>query len=159
MAKPWSREPMRNQLSFPSIYSNPWLYLICSKLHVACVRGPSSITNVNNSKTMTRPAHEIWKALVRWSGWVTTAERMNHGPRIHEQKNSNFLNGLTRCEKQTKIWTHTNLRKRLVPIRLRELHESKFSFVLRIEFIRSKLSNFSARVSGVAIRCRYAVRW
>ena len=24
MAKPWSREPMRNQLSFPSIYSNPW---------------------------------------------------------------------------------------------------------------------------------------
>ena len=52
-----------------------------------------------------------------------------------------------------------NSSKRLVPIRLRELHELKFSFVLRVEFIRSKLSNFSAHVSGVAIRCRCAVRW
>ena len=32
---------------------------------------------------------------------------------------------------------------------LHELHESKFPFVTRIEFIRSKLSIFSARVSGV----------
>ena len=39
--------------------------------------------------------------------------------------------------------------KRLVPSRLHELHESKFPFVSRIEFIRSKLSNFSAHVSGV----------
>ena len=30
-----------------------------------------------------------------------------------------------------------------------ELHESKFPFLSRIEFIRSKLSNFSAHVSGV----------
>ena len=30
-----------------------------------------------------------------------------------------------------------------------ELHESKFPSVSRIEFIRSKLSNFSAHVSGV----------
>ena len=36
--------------------------------------------------------------------------------------------------------------KRLVPSRLHELHESKFPFVSRIEFIRSKLSNFSAHV-------------
>ena len=32
-----------------------------------------------------------------------------------------------------------NLCKRLVPSRLHELHESKFPFVTRIEFIRSKL--------------------
>ena len=41
--------------------------------------------------------------------------------------------------------------KRLVPSRLHELHESKCPFVSRIEFIRSKLSNFSAHVSGVAL--------
>ena len=41
--------------------------------------------------------------------------------------------------------------KRLVPSRLHELHESKFPFVSRIEFIRSKLSNFSAHVSGVRV--------
>ena len=40
-----------------------------------------------------------------------------------------------------------NLCKRLVPTRLQELHESTFPFVLRIEFIRSKLSIFSAHVS------------
>ena len=39
--------------------------------------------------------------------------------------------------------------KRLVSSRLHELHESKFPFVSRIEFIRSKLSDFSAHVSGV----------
>ena len=42
--------------------------------------------------------------------------------------------------------------KRLVPSRLHELHESKFPFVSRIEFIRSKHSNFSAHVSGVMDR-------
>ena len=42
--------------------------------------------------------------------------------------------------------------KRLVPSRLHELHESKFPFVSRIEFIRSKLSNFSAHVYGVTMR-------
>ena len=39
--------------------------------------------------------------------------------------------------------------KRLGTSRLHELHESKFLFVSRIEFIRSKLSNFSAHVYGV----------
>ena len=37
-----------------------------------------------------------------------------------------------------------------VPSRLHELHESKFPFVTRIEFIRSKFSIFSAYVSGVS---------
>ena len=40
--------------------------------------------------------------------------------------------------------------KRLVLNRLHELHESKLSFVSRIEFIRSKLSNFSAHVYGAS---------
>ena len=37
--------------------------------------------------------------------------------------------------------------------RLHESHESKFPFVSRIEFIRSKLSNFSAHVFGVIDYC------
>ena len=41
--------------------------------------------------------------------------------------------------------------KRLVSIRLHELHVSKFPFVSRIEFIRSKLSIFSAHVSEVGV--------
>ena len=40
--------------------------------------------------------------------------------------------------------------KRLGTSRLHELHESKSPFVSRIEFIRSKLSNFSAYVYGVS---------
>ena len=39
--------------------------------------------------------------------------------------------------------------KRLGTSRLHQFHQSKFPFVTRIEFIRSKLSNFSAHVSGV----------
>ena len=42
--------------------------------------------------------------------------------------------------------------KRLGTSGLHELHESKFPFVSRIEFIRSKLSNFSAHVYGVTVR-------
>ena len=42
--------------------------------------------------------------------------------------------------------------QRLVPSRSHELHESKFPFVSRIEFIRSKLSIFSAHVYGVVQR-------
>ena len=48
--------------------------------------------------------------------------------------------------------------RRLVPSRLHELHESKFPFVSRIEFIRSKLSNFSAHVSGVSASTRHSSR-
>ena len=39
--------------------------------------------------------------------------------------------------------------KRLGTSRLHELHESKIPFVSRIEFIRSKLSNYFPHVSGV----------
>ena len=41
--------------------------------------------------------------------------------------------------------------KWLVLSRIHELHESKMSFVSRIEFIGSKLSKFSAHVSAVAV--------
>ena len=49
--------------------------------------------------------------------------------------------------------------KRLVPSRLHELHESKFPFVSRIEFIRSKLLNFSAHVYEVLISPVRARTW
>ena len=35
--------------------------------------------------------------------------------------------------------------------RLHELHELKFPFITHLEFIRKKLSNFSAHVSGVSV--------
>ena len=38
--------------------------------------------------------------------------------------------------------------KRLVPSRLQELHESKFPFVSRMEFIRSKLPSFLLMYPG-----------
>ena len=41
--------------------------------------------------------------------------------------------------------------KRLLPSCLRDLHESKLSFVSRPEFIRSELLNFSAHASGVDV--------
>ena len=44
--------------------------------------------------------------------------------------------------KQTEFLTHAT--------HVNGLHESKFPFVSRIEFIRSKLSNFSAHVYGVS---------
>ena len=43
-----------------------------------------------------------------------------------------------------------NLCKRLVPSRLHKLRQSKLPFVSRIDFIRSKLSIFSAHISGVS---------
>ena len=53
--------------------------------------------------------------------------------------------------KQTEILTRANSCERLGTTRSHELHESKFPFVSRIEFIRSKLSNFSAHVYGVIV--------
>ena len=52
--------------------------------------------------------------------------------------------------------------KQLVPSRLHELHESKFPFLTRNKFIPSKLSNFSAHVSGVYLvfgSCAYDEAW
>ena len=61
--------------------------------------------------------------------------------------------------KQNGNFDSCNSCERLVPSRLHELHESKFPFVSRIEFIRSKLSNFSAHVYEVVTALyRSAVR-
>ena len=51
--------------------------------------------------------------------------------------------------------------KQLVPSRLLELHVSKLPFVSRIEFLRSKLLDFSAHVSGVTYSAatRQPARW
>ena len=76
-------------------------------------------------------------------------------PRIHEQKNSKVTNEIRYVTNGN--FNSCNSCKRLGTSRLHELHESKFPFVSRIEFIRSKLSNFSAHVYGVC-ECRFAAR-
>ena len=85
-------------------------------------------------------------------------------PVYMSRKIRKFRTDKFRYVKQTEILTHAthvngwfpavypcNSCKWLVPSRLHELHESKFPFVSRIEFIRSKLSNFSAHVYGVTV--------
>ena len=67
----------------------------------------------------------------------TWAEKFESLERINSMRETN------------KSFDACNSCKWLVPSRLHELHESKLLFVSRIEFIRSKLSNFSAHVSGV----------
>ena len=69
----------------------------------------------------------------------TSAEKFESFKRINSIRETN------------KNFDSCNSCKRLVPSRSHELHESKFPFVSRIEFIRSKLSNFSAHVSGVTL--------
>ena len=62
----------------------------------------------------------------------------SHRLRIHEQQNSKVSNGKIRYVKQTEILTRAgscNSCKRVRTSRFHELHESKFPFVLRIEFI------------------------
>ena len=61
--------------------------------------------------------------------------------------------------KQTEILTHATHENGWFPAVLHELHESKFPFVSRIEFIRSKLSNFSAHVYGVSVDSKKRVLW
>ena len=69
----------------------------------------------------------------------TWAEKIRNFERINSMRETN--GNFDSC----------NSCKRLGTSRLHELHESKFPFVSRIEFIRSKLSNFSAHVSGVTV--------
>ena len=74
----------------------------------------------------------------------TRAEKFESFERINSIRltNGNFDS----CNSCKRLGTN---RKRLGTSRLHELHESTFPFGSRIEFIRSKLSNFSAHVSGV----------
>ena len=75
-----------------------------------------------------------------------------HGPRIHEQKKFESFERINSIRETNGNFDSCNSCKRLGTSRLHEMHESKFPFVSRIEFIRSKLSNFSAHVSGVMDR-------
>ena len=72
-------------------------------------------------------------------------------PRIHEQKNFESFERIDSIRETSESFYSYNSWKRLIPSRLHELHESKLTFVSRIEFIRSKLSIFSAHVSGVCV--------
>ena len=86
--------------------------------------------------------------------------RPSERARIHEQTNSKVSNGQIRYVKQTEILAHaTHVDGWEVGTnRLHELHESKFPFVSGIEFIRSKLSNFSAHVYGVTVHDHQSTR-
>ena len=73
-----------------------------------------------------------------------------HCPRIHEQKKKiESFERINSIRETNGNFDSCNSCKRLVSSRLNELHESKFPFVSRIEFIRSKFSNFSAHVYEV----------
>ena len=72
--------------------------------------------------------------------------------RIHQQKKIESFERIHSIGETNGSFDSCNSCKRLVLNRLHELPESKLPFVFRIEFIRSKLSNFSAHVSGVNVR-------
>ena len=69
-------------------------------------------------------------------------------PRIHEQKKSKSFERINSIRETNGSFDSYNSCKRLVSSRLHELHESKLPFVSRIEFIRSKLSNFLLMYPG-----------
>ena len=97
--------------------------------------------------------------------WLASAEMINSSRRagtiIHTAFSSASPTPYTWAEKFESFERINSIRetngnfdscnscKRLVPSRLHELHESEFPFVSRIEFIRSKVSNFSAHVYGI----------
>ena len=83
--------------------------------------------------------YDVCHGLARYETPYTWAEKFENFERIKfdSETNGNF--------------DSCNSCKRLGTSRLRELNESKFPFVSRIEFIRSHLSNFSAHVYGVDV--------
>ena len=76
--------------------------------------------------------------------------RLDCHPRYMSRKFESFerINSMRETDRS---FDACNRPKRLGTGRLHELHESKHPFVSRIEFIHSKLSNFSAHVSGVRV--------
>ena len=66
----------------------------------------------------------------------------HQGPRIHEQKKFESFQRINSMRETNGNFDSCNSCKRLGTSRSHELHESKFPFVSRIEFIRWKLSNF-----------------
>ena len=81
--------------------------------------------------------------LARWTG---------AGPlrRIHEQKNPKSFGQINSIHVINGNFDSCNSCKRLGTSRLHDLHESKFPFITRIEFISTKFSIFSAHVSEVS---------
>ena len=67
---------------------------------------------------------------------------LTHRPRLHDQRNSKSFERIDSIRETNKNFDSCNSCKRLGTIHLHELHESKFPFVSRIEFIRSKLLEF-----------------
>ena len=88
---------------------------------------------------------------------ATSAQCFGIGTRIHfEQLREDCVSALSfgrinSIRETNEICHSCNSCKRLVPSRLHELHEFKLSFVSRIEFTRSKLTFFTAHVTGVGI--------
>ena len=82
----------------------------------------------------------------------TSGILQTHRPRIHEQKKIESFERINSIRERNGNFDSCNACKRLGTSRLHEVHESKFPFLSRIEFIRSKLSNFSAHVYGVTGR-------
>ena len=78
----------------------------------------------------------------------------SHRPRIHEQKIIENLELTNSIRETSGSFDSCNSCKQVGTSRLHELHESKPLFVSRIEFIRSKLSDFSAHVFGVTAPVR-----
>ena len=90
-----------------------------------------------------------WLRLGAGASW-SCVHTSSHAPRIHEQKSSKVSNGLIRRMKQTEGLTYVTRLNGWEPAVSHELHDSKFRFVSRIEFIRSNLwIFFSAHVRGV----------
>ena len=100
----------------------------------------------------------IWVLLVesrsKWSAQICNQRRAVFIDSVHPdtwaEKFENFER-INSIRETNGNFDSCNSCKRLVSSRLHELHESKFPFVSRIEFIRSKLSNCSAHVSGVSV--------
>ena len=91
--------------------------------------------------------------VTRWIVHCPVYSRDHHWPVTNDPVYKSRKNRKFRADKfdtwnKRKFWLIPAVYKRLGTSRLRELHESKFPFVPRIEFIRSKLSNFSAHVYG-----------
>ena len=98
----------------------------------------------------------LFRATVLCVGWTAcVGHRVAMTPYTWAEKFERFVRKNSMRETNGNF-DSCNSCKRLVPSRLHELHASKFPFVSRIEFFRSKLSNFSAHAYGVSVWARSA---
>ena len=102
---------------------------------------PCAATATQGIQLPAAGARARWPSVIRRRQW----------PRIHEQKKFESFERINSIRETNGNFDSCNSCKRLGTSRLHELHDSKFPFVSRIEFIRSKLSNFSAHVYGANV--------